>query len=63
MALKYGQISDNLLEDNTYGFRLGHVERVFTSQNDVQLIKDVKTEPFQIDLNQETLQWIFLVKV
>ena len=49
MALKYGQISDNLLEDNTYGFRLGHVERVFTSQNDVQLIKDVKTEPFQIE--------------
>ena len=39
MALKYGQTSDEQLIDNTYGFRLGHVERVFTSTDD-KIIND-----------------------
>ena len=39
MALKYGQTSDEQLVDNTYSFRLGHVERVFTSTED-QIIND-----------------------
>ena len=44
MALKYGQTSDTSVTDNTYSFRLGHVERVFTSKNDVQILTNIKTE-------------------
>ena len=39
MALPYGHIPDEQLIDNTYDFRLGHVERVFTSTDD-QIIND-----------------------
>ena len=45
MALKYGQTSDINVEGNTYNFKLGHVERVFTSKNDAQVLTDVKGEP------------------
>jgi len=30
--------------ENTYSFKLGHVERVFTAKNDVQLITEIPTE-------------------
>ena len=36
--------------DNTYSFRLGHVERVFTAKNDVQILTNVKTESQLIEL-------------
>ena len=39
MALPYGHIPDEQLVDNTYNFRLGHVERVFTSTDD-KIIND-----------------------
>ena len=39
MPLPYGQIPDAQNKDNTYSFRLGHVERVFTSMED-QIVLD-----------------------
>ena len=50
MALKYGQTSDTSVLDSTYSFRLGHVERVFTQENDLQIITNVKTEYQMIEL-------------
>ena len=57
MALKYGQTSDINVEGNTYNFKLGHVERVFTSKNDIQILTDVKGESQLIKFtNVESLE-------
>ena len=47
MPLQYGQIPDAILEDNTYSFRLGHVERVFTSPEDI-IITDTVVQSQEI---------------
>ena len=49
MALKYGQTSDINVEGNTYNFKLGHVERVFTSKNDMSKL-DLK-KAFAVEEN------------
>ena len=49
MPLQYGQIPDAILEDNTYSFRLGHVERVFTSPED-QIISDSNVQSQMIKI-------------
>ena len=49
MPLPYGQIPDAQIKDNTYSFRLGHVERVFTSTED-RIIRDTQPQSQMIKL-------------